>query len=303
MKGIAVWIWLVAGVIIGIIMFMLFFQLMSFLTLSRAREDAKQSFDDMTSSANALCQSKPGTQETKNFVFPSTVSIVYSTSDPKVYQEKNNRTYGSYACLKFQNEQYCEGLPCNLEFEPIRSTQTVLGLVDTLMGKSNYQQHLVTLSKNECGVSILGNGEAPSSSCGNPCKTLPLIKCQNSVILGLANQKILVMTDLSGLVNCCTGNDKIINLLDNAATYFGGHSILIVWEVNNTDPTSQTRIQIVNSLNGLGFTVTQTRHITPLAYDNIKNFDQIWLYRPGWCKPTPDSPQLQPCDGAITWSG
>ena len=85
MKGISEWMWLIGGVIVGVVMFMLFFQLMSYLTLSRAREDAKQSFDDLTSTINAMCQSKSGVQSTKRIVFPNSVSVVYSTTDPKVY--------------------------------------------------------------------------------------------------------------------------------------------------------------------------------------------------------------------------
>ena len=296
MKGIAVWIWLIGGIIVGMIMFVLFFQLMSYLTLSRAREDARPSFDDLTSTVNALCEGRPGIQSSKKFVFPDSVSIVYSTSDPKTYVEKNNRTYGKFACLKFQKEQFCEGVSCDLEFHPIKAEENLLGVVDTLLGRSSYQEYLVKLTKTECGVSALNVGENPSSTCGL-CKTVSLIRCQTSVILGLVSRDVLVITDMSRLKECCTIDNSIIKLLNNAAGYLGGKKILIVWELNQYDPSSQSKLPIINSLSSSGFMVGFLRHTTQLTDDILKNYDQLWLFRPGWCLP-----QIVECGWSVTWS-
>jgi len=295
MKGISEWMWLIGGVIVGIVMFMLFFQLMSYLTLSKAREDAKRTFEDMVGTLNAMCESKAGTQSSKKFLFPDSVSIVYSTSDPRKIIEKNNRTYGKFVCLKFQKEQVCEGLKCEVEFHPIRNKENILGIVDTLLGRSSSQEYLVKLTKTECGISVLGVGENPLATCAPLCQITPLIRCKNSVILGLVNPQMLVLTDMARIRDCCTGDDNIIKLLGNAANYFGGKKILIIWELDSYEINEQ-RAPIDLSLKNLGFSVSTLRHKSELSYNELKEYDQLWLFRPGWCIPL-----IKECDQSTTW--
>jgi hypothetical protein len=299
MKGITVWMWLIAGVVVGMIMFVLFFQLMSYLTLSKYREDAKQSFDDLTSTINAMCESKSGIQSSKKIVFPDSVSMVYSTTDPKVFFEKNNRTYGKYACLKFQNEQFCEGLRCDLELSTIKNKPNVLGVVDTLLGRSSYHEYFVKLTKTECGISALNLGEYPSTTCGFKCEIKNLISCDNSAIGSLVNSRLFIYSDMTRINSSSDNSDDIIKLLTNVATYFGGKSILIVWEIDSLDPFLPAHLQINDSLNSHGFEVTSFRHTSPLTLDILKQYDQVWLYRPGWCDA---SSRAAACKGTIAWS-
>ncbi|MFH0711012.1 MAG: hypothetical protein V1944_00370 [Candidatus Aenigmatarchaeota archaeon] len=298
MKGLEVWMWLIAGVIVGMIMFALFFQLMSYLTLSKERENARESFGGLVNEINAMCESRPGAQATEKFVFPGSVSIVYSTSDLKAYSEIKNRTYGNYACMKFRTEQICEKLRCDLEFAPVKNKETVIGIVDILLSKSTYQEHTVQLTKTECGMSALKQGHVPSLICGGVCKLVPLIECQDSIVYGLASPQLLILTDMAMIDNCCSGGDKIITLLQNAATYFGGSKILLVWERDTQDPASGTRQQIINSLSSSGFTIIAGRHNLQLTTKVLKDYDQLWLFFPGWCI----IPSLQGCGDWIPWT-
>ena len=296
MKGISVWLWVIGGVIIGFVLFAIYFQYIGFVTANSAKQDAIATFQEMTGTINGLCDSFAGTSITKTYSYPASVSLIYSTNDEKLYEEKNNRTYGSNLCLKLPDERSCSQAKCEVEFDPIKNQTTISSILDTLSGKTIYQQYQLKITKTDCGVSALLPDESPSNYCVSACKMVSLMSCNDNTILALANPNVLVFTDMFQINNCCSGNDKIMQLLGNAANYFGGKKILIAWELDLYDPTDPSRAQMMNSLNDSGFSVTSLRHTSALTYDILQNYDQLWLFRPGWC-----TPNIEHCGGSIQW--
>ena len=165
MKGITVWIWIIAGIIIAFLLFTVFIQLMGFITMSREKENALQSFQDLTGVVDSFCDTRSEAKVNKHYPFPESVSNVYSTSDPKKYFENNSRTYGNNVCMILMNETNCQQVRCSVEFHPIKNNQNVLSLVDQILGQSHYQDYFLTVVKTDCGVSVLRVGENPSSFC------------------------------------------------------------------------------------------------------------------------------------------
>ena len=168
MKGIMVWIWIIAGIIIAFILFTVFIQLMGFITMSREKEDAKQNFGNLANAADSLCDSTSGMATNSQYVFPGSVSIIYSTSDQKTYAfsvGSNSRTYGNYVCMIQANETTCQRVRCKVEMDPIMSQNNVLSLVDTILGKSSYHQYFLREIKTACGVSVLFAGENFTNYC------------------------------------------------------------------------------------------------------------------------------------------
>jgi len=165
MKGIEVWIWIIAGIVVAFIMFSVFVQLMGFVTKSRETEDAKRTFGTLSTEVDSLCDSPIGQSTKSTFTFPESVSVVYSAPDPAKYYEIGNRTYGNFVCINIANDTTCQQVRCKVEFDPVKNSENILSLVDTILGQPHYQDYQLSLTKSLCGVSVLRSGESPTDFC------------------------------------------------------------------------------------------------------------------------------------------
>jgi hypothetical protein len=154
MKGITVWIWVIAGIIVGLIMFAVSLQFIGFVTMAREKELARGSLDDLASNVNGLCTNFVGSAFTNTVEFPEKVTAVYATSDTRSFVN-NARTYGRNLCMNFSSEIICDDVNCNLEMETINSGVTLQNLLNQFLGRFGTNSYLVRISKTDCGVAIL----------------------------------------------------------------------------------------------------------------------------------------------------
>jgi len=154
MKGISIWIWLIASIVIGMLMFAIALQFIKFITEAQERELGKQSLDDLSSNVNGLCGSRTGSSISKTLTLPDKLGVIYATNDVK-NQSNATRTYGIDLCMFFSNEVVCNNLNCNVEVETIINHETLQSLLNQFLGKFGTNLYSVKILKTDCGVSIL----------------------------------------------------------------------------------------------------------------------------------------------------
>lgn len=162
MKGISVWIWVIAGFIVGLLMFAISLQFIGFVTMAREKELAKGSLDDLASNVNGLCTNSVGNAFTKTIDFPEKVSLVYAASDIRNVANAS-RANGNNLCMNFSNEIVCDDLNCNLEMQTISSGVTLQNLLNQFLGRFGTNSYVVQIMRTDCGVAILPQNS--QSSC------------------------------------------------------------------------------------------------------------------------------------------
>jgi hypothetical protein len=168
MKGISVWIWVIAGIIVGFIMFAVSLQFISFVTMAREKELARGNLDDLASNINGLCTNSAGSAFTNTVEFPEKVTAVYATSDTRSFVN-NVRTYGRNLCMNFSSEIICDDVNCDLEMETINSGVTLQNLLNQFLGRFGTNSYFVQISKTDCGVAVLLQNS--QTTCGQSTTT------------------------------------------------------------------------------------------------------------------------------------
>lgn len=163
MKGISVWIWVIAGFIVGILMFAISLQFIGFVTTAREKELAKTDLDDLASNVNGLCTNSAGNALTKTLEFPEKVTSVYATNDARILINIS-RNSGNNLCMDFSNEIVCDDLNCNLEMETITSGVTLQTLLNQFLGRFGTNTFVVKILKTDCGVAVLSQNS--QTTCG-----------------------------------------------------------------------------------------------------------------------------------------
>ena len=150
-----VWIWVIGGVIAGLLLFTVFIELLTLTAQSQQRELAKASFAEIVTSINSLCDSRIGSAIQKTVKFPDSIKIVYAVDNEKNKPPENSIGNGSFVCYNTEKEKNCEKLNCNIEFFSLKSNQTLLSIVDKLLGRFGVDEYNILVKKNECGITVL----------------------------------------------------------------------------------------------------------------------------------------------------
>lgn len=166
MKGVTIWIWLIAGIVIGMLMFVLALQFIKFITEAQERELGKQNLDDLSSNINGLCGSRAGTSLTKTVSLPDKLNVIYATNDVKL-QSNATRTYGINLCMVFANEVVCDNLNCILEMETITNQESLQTLLNQFLGKFGTNSYTVKVLKTDCGVAVLSQDSKTTCALNN----------------------------------------------------------------------------------------------------------------------------------------
>jgi len=154
MKGINVWIWLIAAFIIGILMFTISLQFITYITTSQQKELARESLDELSTNINGLCSNRAGDEFLKTITFPEKVTAIYATKDVRL-SPVDQRTYGNSLCMIFSNELICNDISCNLEMEKISSGENLQSLLNQFSGKFGTNSYILRILKTDCGVAVL----------------------------------------------------------------------------------------------------------------------------------------------------
>jgi len=172
-KGIAVWIWVVGGVIIGLVMFTILFQLVSFMLSSRDVSITKDSFMQFASIVSRICDMREKSESVQS-VSLKNVDFMYATSDQKIMNVTGNRTFGKYLCINMSSEVTCVETGCLIEISTEVNASVernkLAGEVGGITGKGQFIKYLFYIEKLSCGVSVLGPGEKSSKQMQDLCK-------------------------------------------------------------------------------------------------------------------------------------
>jgi len=162
-KGISVWIWVIAGIIVGIILFTVFIQLLVYTTNAKEVQIAKMTFDELVYDVNSFCGTFGIAKTTKTFTFPDIVSRVYATNESKIQSFINGRSYGKILCMNATTEFLCQNVRCDVELSDIGVKNTLTTLVNKILGGFQSIDYQLNIQKTDCRVSIVNSGETPSS--------------------------------------------------------------------------------------------------------------------------------------------
>ena len=172
-KGIAVWIWVVGGVIIGLVMFTILFQLVSFMLSSRDVSITKDSFMQFASIVSRICDMREKSESVQS-VSLNNVDFMYETSDQKTMNVSGNRTFGKYLCINMSSEITCVEAGCLIEISTVVNASAegskLGGEIGGITGKGQFIKYLFYIEKQSCGVSVLGPGEKSSKHMQDLCE-------------------------------------------------------------------------------------------------------------------------------------
>jgi len=166
MKGVSVWLWLIASIVIGLLMLTLALQFIKFITEAKEKDLGKENLDELASHINGLCSSRTGDSVQKNVILPDKVSIVYATNDVK-FPSNESKTYGINLCMMFSNEIICNYLNCNLEIDTIKNHETIQTILNQFLGNFGTNSFAVKILRTDCGVAVLTEGSASTCTINN----------------------------------------------------------------------------------------------------------------------------------------
>lgn len=136
-------------------------------------------------------------------------------------------------------------------------------------------------------IKVRYNSTAPEISLVLECDIIQknfqsLLTCDGKDVVSL-HKNLLVIGDSTPFMRCCDDFSVFYeNMLLNAAKFFGGERILIVYDDPSADPTLPSRQRLMSSLSD-NFVVDSLLHESPLSFDMLNAYDQVWLVRPGIC--------------------
>jgi hypothetical protein len=307
LKGITVWIWIIAGLIVGLILFTIFVQFISYIMRAREVESAKSTFQELANDARNICQTIAGAGSSKlekTYVFPDAVSDVYSVTSVSKSAEIQSeaRSYGRYLCMKIYEESVCENIQCDVEMSNIKNIPSLTTTINKILGTIGTKEYKLDITKAFCGVSVLKYGEVPTDFCGEKCsEVVSLMGCQNHNTVSIISNNTLVMTDFTPISDCCSNYPNALTFLKNVAKYFGGSKILVVWESNFTNPANERYAVINDALRTSGFEIISFRHKEKLTAEELDGKDQVWIYLPGWCSEQPEVQRTVECTEFVKW--
>ena len=119
METVEVWMWIIAGLLIGGIIFGTSYSLMSQHVKSQERLQAAESFNQLYELMNTVCLSGINALETRQIIFPYSVERVYIKDDNGM-EEK-----GQILCYKFKDsDAVCKRLDlCSAKMSSIGLTE------------------------------------------------------------------------------------------------------------------------------------------------------------------------------------
>jgi len=170
MKGISVWIWVIGGIIVGLVLFTIFIQFLSYITRVKEIELAKSTFQELVGNARNICKTIGGAAPTrleKTYVFPDAVSNIYSATSASTSATipLKERSYGRYLCMKIYEETFCEDVQCEVEMSNIKNVPSLTTAISKILGRMGINEYRMSITKVSCGVSILKYGESPLDFC------------------------------------------------------------------------------------------------------------------------------------------
>ncbi|MGC9310564.1 MAG: hypothetical protein ACP5E4_02455 [Candidatus Aenigmatarchaeota archaeon] len=294
LKGMDAWMWIIGGIIVVLVAFMLFLRIFSSLTSETHIQKSTETASNMASDINRLCKMNVGQSQVQTISLSSIVEDIYA-SDGSL-RESDLRTYGRRLCINISGDVSCQDLDCTLEMDRVIKEKKVLSLLDRLRGEMNYREYYVETVKTDCGVSVLGESSSHGCVCGSEdtLMEVPIYYDYNGhqPVL-MHNERSAVLADTYPWIN---PDENLYALLENVAGHLGGNSILVIYEENLTDPDTTEVSDYLSDLAGKGYDIDTQKHDSRLYPEDYSGYDQLWLVTPGIC----ETPKRN-CTGVADW--
>lgn len=293
MKGVAQWFWIAAGVIGGIIIFIVAYRQIGEISKTTSEQRSLEQFNEIKNIADNLCWGTPGNKREYTVRLSEKIEGVYvAESKYDEYEAEklmdtilsSEDATGKYLCIKVKDKRLkCEELECDVTMPfmgAVPEEFSLSALVNKLMGRGEIFDYPLEFERMVYKINV-----RVQSGCEKlPIEFNQIIKCDNKNIVILLNN-LLVVGDSTFFVECCDMlSQPYETLLINSAKYFGGSKILIIWEDPNADPNAGEKSRLINELGKNGFIVESLHHDSKISAEKLKEYDQVWLIRPGICE-------------------
>ncbi len=119
METVEVWMWIIAGLLIGAIIFGTAYSLMAHHMKSQEKLQAAEGFNQLYELMNTVCLSGIDAMETRQIIFPYSVERIYIKGNNDLEEE------GKTLCYKFKDsDEACKELKlCNAKMRTISLTE------------------------------------------------------------------------------------------------------------------------------------------------------------------------------------
>ncbi|MBN1502442.1 hypothetical protein JW930_02780 [Candidatus Woesearchaeota archaeon] len=159
-ESVEVWMWIIAGLIIGSLIFVAGYTLLSHWVHNNEVNQAQQSFSSLVSSLLNVCNLGVDRQEISPYIFPKVVNNITAYNESTDEYGKGNSL-----CIAIEGEgSYCENLKkleCNLpifmDAIEIRERKTLFSVVQKALGKPQSAKIRFNITKISSERSIFIN--------------------------------------------------------------------------------------------------------------------------------------------------
>ena len=145
MESVEVWMWLIAGIMLGGIIFVTAFIFLGHYTHNVEVSQAQDSFAMLKTTVDNACLGGMYNQEIDTFVFPYVLEKIYAQDEHEI------KGSGNELCIEIQGElPYCEQTQIctvNMKSVDIQREKSVFYLIQKAMGKRQPANIRFTVSK------------------------------------------------------------------------------------------------------------------------------------------------------------
>ncbi|MEM5870512.1 MAG: hypothetical protein QW758_00980 [Candidatus Aenigmatarchaeota archaeon] len=296
MKGIESWVWVIGGLVLAMILIGIALNVIYSISLQQDKNLADMEFSKIISVINSLCDSNVGQETTQSFRFPEIVEKIYASYDK--LPPNLSETKGNNLCMNF-TELKCIKLDCSIIFPLIKRKEGLLTFIDRISGKRVYYEYKINFIRIEEGVVAkeVSISENQTTTIITPSiyDFETLIEFNNNPILIRKNNAIIFL-DATPFVE---KDENLIKILEKICENYG-NNIAIFWEdtcIWNKKiledgsiwcpAQNEVKIEdnkIIRRLREKGCRIEIILHDKKIISYMLKDYDQIWLLRPGWCE-------------------
>lgn len=209
MKGMSYWFWIAAGIIAGLVVFVLAYQQITGINNSAAEQRSIGQFNEIKNIADNLCMQFGGNNREYNVNLGETVEGVYTVSSK--YEEYSSEELtskilsgeynsGKYLCIKIKDKNAeCVELQCDTSMPFIGAVPeefSLTALVNKLSGKAKTFDYSLTFERENEKVSVYLFKDRP----------LPAKVCAGALKLTITGTETCTVK-ASVVINSCNGKN------------------------------------------------------------------------------------------------
>jgi hypothetical protein len=148
MESVETWMWLIAGIIIGSLMFVGGYKLLVKYVDNTEKSAVQDSFNMLSSTIASVCTGGSNNREVKSLAFPFSVDKIY------VRDEEGLENYGKELCYDFTEKENCVSTgACSVTMNTINLQQKtgVFYNIQKFLGRKDVAKIRFTIKKEKAG--------------------------------------------------------------------------------------------------------------------------------------------------------